>query len=666
MTKKISWLVSLSCIVLVLMLSILFVGCKDKKYNLKIESSMGGNVSITIGDKEHKLEDLDSETFKVKENATVTLVATPKTGYEFEKWILNDSFSYSEELKINIDSDSTYVAVFTPSAYTLTFKHNGNVVGSTSIYVNSNLESINYPAMNGYENVTWEEIDFDKTNPSDVVINTLTGSPIEYTISFVDENDQIIGQQKTWTIEDKDIEVPTVPSKKGYDGQWSEYSLDVLDNKVVRPVYTLHNYTVTFKNIEGHVIATATINVNTDKADIEYPEIIGYKDGLWSKDKDSLFAQFMENPKDMETIYSGSIENYVITCRVDGKAVEFLSVNVKTDLDGLKSYLPTECIGFENIVWEEIAFDKSNPTDIEVNAISYDLIEYNVIFKKGEKEFGTQTITIETDLTTLTKPETPGYENVVWDDVVISSADQDRNIIVNIKSADLINYTITFKAEDDSVVETIDWNVENTTITEPNVPEKEGYTAAWEAYNFDTVGNIEVKPAYTLVNYTITFFDENGNVVGEALTWNVENKSITAPVAPTKTGYVASWTDYNFDTPQDIKVGIKYSKSMLVKYYYANGNEYSGEHDGSYLVCDIVTTIKTTTIDNEGNPVTTTMVDDKIAGHSLVTIEQFVDYLKGYSTEYNLVKINDSSEDLAQGIVNAYESALSELKVYFD
>ena len=87
MVKKISWLVSLTCIVMVLMLSIVFVGCKDKKYDLTIESSFGGKVSIEANDKAYAVEDANSNTIKVKENDVVVLKATAKSGYEFEKCI---------------------------------------------------------------------------------------------------------------------------------------------------------------------------------------------------------------------------------------------------------------------------------------------------------------------------------------------------------------------------------------------------------------------------------------------------------------------------------------------------------------------------------------------------------------------------------------------------
>ena len=61
----------------------------------------------------------------------------------------------------------------------------------------------------------------------------------------------------------------------------------------------------------------------------------------------------------------------------------------------------------------------------------------------------------------------------------------------------IINYTVTFVA-DGATVDTATYNVENSTITAPAVPAKEGYTGAWEAYTL-TTGDVTVNAVYTVV-----------------------------------------------------------------------------------------------------------------------------------------------------------------------
>ncbi len=58
-----------------------------------------------------------------------------------------------------------------------------------------------------------------------------------------------------------------------------------------------------------------------------------------------------------------------------------------------------------------------------------------------------------------------------------------------------IEYTVTFVA-DGATVDTATYTVENTAVTAPAVPEKEGYTGVWETYTL-TTGDITVNAVYT-------------------------------------------------------------------------------------------------------------------------------------------------------------------------
>jgi hypothetical protein len=59
----------------------------------------------------------------------------------------------------------------------------------------------------------------------------------------------------------------------------------------------------------------------------------------------------------------------------------------------------------------------------------------------------------------------------------------------------VIEYTVTFVA-DGTTVGTAKYTGENKSITEPAVPEKEGYTGKWESYTL-TTGDVTVNAVYT-------------------------------------------------------------------------------------------------------------------------------------------------------------------------
>ena len=62
-----------------------------------------------------------------------------------------------------------------------------------------------------------------------------------------------------------------------------------------------------------------------------------------------------------------------------------------------------------------------------------------------------------------------------------------------------IPYTATFVA-DGKTVGTTQYTVGSTSIDEPEVPAKIGYTGAWASYTFD-VGGITVNAVYTLIGH---------------------------------------------------------------------------------------------------------------------------------------------------------------------
>ncbi len=103
-----------------------------------------------------------------------------------------------------------------------------------------------------------------------------------------------------------------------------------------------------------------------------------------------------------------------------------------------------------------------------------------------------------------------------------------------------IVYKVRF-TESNSVVAEREYTVENKVISEPAITEKYGYTAKWSDYTL-TFGDIVVKAIYTPIKYKV-FFMADGKTVSET-TYNLENKAIDAPAVPAKKGYSGVWESY--------------------------------------------------------------------------------------------------------------------------
>ena len=122
-------------------------------------------------------------------------------------------------------------------------------------------------------------------------------------------------------------------------------------------------------------------------------------------------------------------------------------------------------------------------------------------------------------------------------------------------------YTVTFVA-DGVTVDTVTYTEGAESITEPEVPAKEHYTGAWEAYTLD--GNVTVNAVYTLTEYTVSFVADGETVAVENYT--IEDTEITEPTAPAKDHYTVGWETYELTggnvTVNAVYTAIEYTLSF--------------------------------------------------------------------------------------------------------
>ena len=162
-------------------------------------------------------------------------------------------------------------------------------------------------------------------------------------------------------------------------------------------------------------------------------------------------------------------------------------------------------------------------------------------------------------------PENPtktGYTFAGWNPELPETMPVDG---MNTKATWTINqYTVKFVADDVVVSEELlDYG---TAITAPEVPAKEGYTGAWDKAVAETVpaDNVTYTAVYTPIDYTITFDTDGGSVV-EAVTLPY-GSAITAPAAPTKTGY--TFAGWNPELPETMPVdGMNTKATWTINQY---------------------------------------------------------------------------------------------------
>ncbi len=183
--------------------------------------------------------------------------------------------------------------------------------------------------------------------------------------------------------------------------------------------------------------------------------------------------------------------------------------------------------------WEPFSLTGGNLT---VNAV-YTPIPYTVTFVANGTTVATRTYTVED--TSISEPVVPAKDDCsgVWESYSLTGGD----ITVNAVYAPKV-YTVTFMAGT-ATVATETFTAENMEITEPPVPEKNGYLiVGWEEYTL-SLNNITVNAVYTPIPYTITFVAEGVTI--DTLTYTVESKEIVEPAVPAKEFYIGSWEPYS-------------------------------------------------------------------------------------------------------------------------
>ena len=137
-----------------------------------------------------------------------------------------------------------------------------------------------------------------------------------------------------------------------------------------------------------------------------------------------------------------------------------------------------------------------------------------------------------------------------------------------------IVYKVTFMA-DGGLVKTLTYTVESNDVAAPNVPEKAGYSGAWESYTL-TTGDVIINAVYTAVGYKVTF-KADAEIVSEQ-TYTEDNKNVIAPEIPAKAGYTAVWENYELNN-SDITVNAIYTPNTDTQYKVEH---YIEKLDGSY------------------------------------------------------------------------------------
>ena len=304
--------------------------------------------------------------------------------------------------------------------------------------------------------------------------------------------------------------------------------------------------------------------------------------------------------------------------------------------------------------------EKAISSDMTLYA-KWQAVKYTVTFKAdGKQVCEALTYTVENkQITEPAVPEKIGYSGA-WEEYELNC----ENIVVNAVYT-VIPYTVTFKADGEQVGEVLTYTVENKQITEPAVPEKDGFIGEWEEYELNCE-NIVVNAVYTAV-YTVTFKAE-GVQVGEILTYTLKNKQITEPAVPEKAGYNGAWEEYELNGGNKV-INAEYTAKTDIAYTVEHYQQNIADDDYSLVAADTQNLTGTTDTDTNATAKNYTgftalqIKQAKIAGDGSTVIKVYYDRLtytviwKGVSGE-----VVETDENVRYGATPSYDGG----KLYKD
>ncbi len=581
-----------------------FTGWSGSYTNITGDVTVTAQYSSTVNKYTVTFKDWDGTVLKtqtVEYGANATAPANPSRPataqytYTFTGW----SGSYT-----NVKADVTVTAQYssTVNKYTVTFKDwNGTVLSTQSIAYGSNATAPANPTRTGYTFTGWSG---SYTNIKGDVTVTATYSINTYTVTFKDWDGTVLSTQSI--AYGSNATAPANPTRTGYTFKgWDKAFTNIKANTVVTATYTINSYTVTFKDYDGSVLATRTVNYGSAATAPSDPYRVGYKFTGWDKDFSSITENLTVTAQYSEIIVNlvggfndwnavtgqmklASDKIYTLTLKLNPASYDFKIISDGTWLgnwgDIEDTTTATSAVGWEmtadagdctlNASGGTYTFTFNTETRMLV--IDYEPVYYTVVFKNYDGTvLSTQTIAIGRGATAPEDPTRPADAQYTY---TFSGWDKDfskiqSDLTVNALYSTVLNkYTVTFKDWDGKELKT--QTVEyGKAATAPANPTRTGYTfAGWDKAYTNIKGNTTITATYTINSYTVTFKDYDGRTLSSQ---NVNYGSdATAPANPTRTGYTFAGWDKSY---KNITGDITITATYTINTYTVTFKDYNGK-----------------------------------------------------------------------------------------
>ena len=363
-------------------------------------------------------------------------------------------------------------------------------------------------------------------------------------------------------------------------------------------------YTVTYQPNNGESVLTESVeegntaqNKTVTKTGYSFKEW-QYNGAVWNfgtKITEDITLEAVWDVNDYEVTFDSNDGNDIQKQAVTYDAEFTFEVPVKTGytFKGWKTNggdMLTDSAGKGLTAW-------SIAENITVYA-DWEAVEYTITYNNIENATHTNTdkYTVEQEDITLTPATKAGYDFKGW-----FTEQECENQVQTIDVSEAVNvtlwakweatkYTATFKFEDGEEQQ-VEFTIEMEALEEPPVPQKNGYTGAWEDYTIKPQ-DITINAVYTAIEYNIIYKDTKDAENPNPDTYNIED-DMFALLPLEATGYnFNGWYDDNGQVTQ-IEQGSYGEKTLtahweVVKYTitYQNTKESDNPNRTEYTIED--------------------------------------------------------------------------------
>ena len=376
---------------------------------------------------------------------------------------------------------------------------------------------------------------------------------------------------------------PSDPTKKGYSFTgWDKEIPGTMpaENIVVKALWQINQYTITFDTDGGTAVEPITQDYNTAITKPSDPTKDGSIFAGWDKEIPALM------PAENVTVKALWNKLYTITFDTDGGS----EVKAVTAVSGTAISAPEDPTktGYTFAGWNPALPETMPASDVTCKA-QWTVNKYKVTFKnydgsilyEATLDYGTAIPVPASD------PVKPGAVFKEWSPTPAATVPAED--VVYTASFDDSEYTITFDTDGGSPVPDDIKDFYNKDITDrtKNIqnPTKEGYTfKGWEpAIPSVITGDLTIKATWEKIKYTITFDTDGGSVMEPIL---LEWGSAIADLSePKKTGN--SFIGWDPALPKtmpmnDISTKAKWQINKHTIIYFVDGKEYKKIEDVEY------------------------------------------------------------------------------------